>query len=669
MQTLKNSVWPKVRKLFNYTVVRYILLAFALNLLVDIMNQRSVLIALERLVTHPLTCLYNMLLILMPLSLAGLFKRRAFATMLLCLPWLVLAVTNFILQGFRNTPLSAVDFILLESVLPIIEFYLSPGEMILIAAMILAALGLLIFAGIKCRKYVRTVRPSLITAAVTAVLLVVSTPALIHVEALSDNYANLTLAYHDYGLPYCFVVSVVDRGIDEPEGYDEEYAQEFLDEIQQEAEENREEIRDAAVSVNSEKAPNVVFLQLESFIDADHLVELTYSQNPTPYFQALKAQYPSGTLTVPTLGAGTVNTEFEVITGMSLDYFGTGEYPYMSVLQSKTCETVAYNLKEHGYFATALHNNVATFYDRNLVFSNMGFDRFVPSEMMIDLEYTAASWAKDKCLLYEIQKALDASDSPDLIYAISVQPHGKYPDSMSVVKDMPIVIEDGVAEEELAAYTYYINQLYEVDLFLKDLTAQLEAYPEPVVLVIYGDHLPNFEIDEEDVLLEDMFKTEYVLWTNYDHQGADRDLNTYQLAAYVLGEIGCDTGVLTQLHQSCLSSENYDQAHEMLEYDMFFGEQYVWDGENPYPQTDLQIGYDDTAITRLEKTEDGLVVYGENFTGSSVVFFNGKKQDTVYIDSHTLMVDGNPKSGVSVTVRQLGKNDLELFESEPVTAQ
>ena len=33
-------------------------------------------------------------------------------------------------------------------------------------------------------------------------------------------------------------------------------------------------------------------------------------------------------LKVPSVGAGTANTEFEVLTGMNLRYFGPGEYPY-----------------------------------------------------------------------------------------------------------------------------------------------------------------------------------------------------------------------------------------------------------------------------------------------------------------------------------------------------
>ena len=47
-------------------------------------------------------------------------------------------------------------------------------------------------------------------------------------------------------------------------------------------------------------------------------------------------------LTVPVVGAGTANTEFEVLTGMSSRFFGPGEYPFQTCLKDQTVESVAY---------------------------------------------------------------------------------------------------------------------------------------------------------------------------------------------------------------------------------------------------------------------------------------------------------------------------------------
>ena len=90
-----------------------------------------------------------------------------------------------------------------------------------------------------------------------------------------------------------------------------------------------------------------------------------------PNWTALKEAYSSGYLTVPVVGAGTANTEFEVLTGMSSRFFGPGEYPFQTCLKDQTVESVAYDLKENGYATHAIHNHRAAFYSRNEVYPNL----------------------------------------------------------------------------------------------------------------------------------------------------------------------------------------------------------------------------------------------------------------------------------------------------------
>lgn len=59
---------------------------------------------------------------------------------------------------------------------------------------------------------------------------------------------------------------------------------------------------------------------------------------------------------------------------MNVQDFGTGEYPYKTILQETPCESIAYDLKELGLASHVIHNNTATFYDRNIVFPKLGFD-------------------------------------------------------------------------------------------------------------------------------------------------------------------------------------------------------------------------------------------------------------------------------------------------------
>ena len=118
--------------------------------------------------------------------------------------------------------------------------------------------------------------------------------------------------------------------------------------------------------------PNILFLQLESFFDPTLVNYLDISEDPIPNFRKLMEEYSSGYYKVPSVGAGTANTEFESITGMSLHYFGPGEYPYKSILKETTCESAPYVLKNLGYTTHAVHNNEANFYGRRSYFPESG---------------------------------------------------------------------------------------------------------------------------------------------------------------------------------------------------------------------------------------------------------------------------------------------------------
>lgn len=160
---------------------------------------------------------------------------------------------------------------------------------------------------------------------------------------------------------------MVNTGVDKPADYSDKTIKSLTADVEE---------------TKVKKKPNIIFLQLESFFDINNMTNITFSENPVPYFESLMEQYPSGYLDVPIVGAGTVNTEFEVMTGMNLDDFGPGEYPFKTILKETTCESIAYNLKEYGYATHAIHDNTATFYSRNVVFSNLGYDTFSSIETM-----------------------------------------------------------------------------------------------------------------------------------------------------------------------------------------------------------------------------------------------------------------------------------------------
>lgn len=657
---MKEKIKNITNKILSNYVIKMIIIAFCITLFCDILNQRSLFKALIHFFNKPLNFLFNMLLILITISLSGLFKKQKFALTLLAFPWVGLAIANFILQCYRNTPLSFVDFLLIPSVATVFNSYLTIFHYLLIVL----AVGLLIFGFVvlykKEKPKDRIIKPSAFCSLLVLLTVFLVKGPFIKIDAISNNYSNLTKAYQDYGLPYCFVVSVVDRGVHDPEKYDKDEVEKSIN-IINDIMNNLKNNPASKYTVDSDEQPNVIFLQLESFIDANNLVNLNYTTNPNPYFSYLKENYPSGYLMVPSFGAGTANVEFEIMAGLSLNNFGAGEYPYKTVMLEQPTETIAYTLGSKGYYSTVIHNNRASFYDRDDVFPNMGYDRFVSSEFMIDLDVTPVGWFKDNRLSYEIMKALTSTEETDFIYTISVQPHGKY---LTDLKDVELHTKvestnKEMSEDLINQYTYYVNQIYEVDCFLKDLVEQINNYDEPVMLVMYGDHLPFFDITNEDVLSNDLYKSEYVIYTNYDMELENKDLYTYQLSSYILQNIGCTDGVINQLHQTRDYNDSYNESLLLLTYDIFSKSKYLWNSTIPYATKEMQLGYDDVKIYNVVNNNGKLTINGENFNGSSQVYIGKYKQETKYINSNTLYIDiDDIDQEVEITVKQMYKNKV-----------
>ncbi len=655
---MKQKTKENLKSIRSYMINNY-LISVLLILVIEVLARHSLTDGIRFVWDHPFLTLLSAAILTAFYALALLVPKRNFVWLCITVVIVGLAVTNSILLCFRITPLAATDIALLTSVFEIMGIYLTVWQIILLVLLVLVVIAGLIYLGIRMKKQVY--HPLL--AVCNAVISILAVVLMIHIGDargwLQTEFANLPDAYADNGFVYCFTRSLFDRGISKPDTYDEDTVDNILEDMKKQK------------TNEVEEKPNIIFIQLESFMDLKRMQGVTYSEEPTPVYSSLRKTCPGGFLKVPSVGAGTANTEFEILTGMTLDYFGAGEYPYKTVLQDETCESMAYNLRELGYRTGVLHNNTGSFYSRNKVFANLGFDYFVSSEYMENLSYNPIGWAKDKVLTGQIQHILKATSEPDLIYTITVQDHGKYPTELL---ENPHIKVSGFApedEERQNAFTYYVNQCHETDAFLGSLIATLNAFEEPVVLVLYGDHLPNLDITEEELASGNLFQTEYVIWSNkkmledYELSKKNENLYAYQLSAHVLKLFGMNNGLLTKFHQMYHNYDNYKSNLKILQYDMLYGKKEVYDGLSPYEPTDLQMGFDPIRITDVSSVGGSVYVMGKNFTESSFVFIDGKKQDTVFLNENTLMVsDKELEGGEEVYVAQLTEVSAQLSSTE-----
>lgn len=602
--------------------------------LIEAISRHSFTEAWNFMTGRPLVFAYNAALIFTTSLIVYLFRRRCFLRVFLCMFWLLLGIINGVILATRVTPFTGPDLHLLTDGMALLEKYL-PKWGVIVALIVLGLFALTLFGLIlKGPKFKGKLKYRWNIPLVLAGFLVFAgiTQLALEKRVLSNYFGNIAFAYEDYGYPYCLGVTIFDTGITCPRDYSEGEIKRI-----ENTEKNLPETKDG-------DHPNIIFLQLESFFDPKMVDYLEMSEDPIPVFRKLMKEYTSGYYKVPSVGAGTANTEFESITGMSLHYFGPGEYPYKSILKETTCESAPYILKDLGYSTHAIHNNEANFYGRRSIFPNLGFDTFTSAEYMPEEDdKNPLGWTRDRVLTEEILKCLDSTeDQPDYVYTISVQGHGSYPEEPEL-EEPEITVTGSPTEAKNNQWEYYVNQIREMDDFVKELTDALEEYPEDVVLVMYGDHLPTMDLTVENVKNRYLFQTQYVMWDNFGLEKKDVNLAAYQMAAEVLDRVGIHEGTIFRYHQARRNTKNYQVDLETLQYDLLYGERYSYDGEKPFKRTKMRLGIYDTTldgISLVSAWDHTYRITGTNFTPSSQVKLNGEWYDTVYVNPTTLMISG-----------------------------
>lgn len=653
MQKVKNFL----KKLNENPIPLCIVTAILLVFVIEVLHRHSFAEACAFVAASPLQYLINVVLLQAMLMLCLLAKKRLFWAFLIALIWFILGVANCIVLLNRVSPLSWSDVSMLTSVVSIFKQYLTVFQIILAVAGLIFCVLLSVWLYDRVPKVNRRAhwRRDLIAFLLFVgggFGMVVGTANLLN---LFENTGNITLTFDRSGFVYSFANSVVDTGIMRPITYSETVIDNAYSSLQD---------YDAEAFQETDKKPNIIFVQLESFFDLDNMRYYFFSEDPTPNFHALLKDYTSGLLTVPTVGAGTVNTEFEVLTGMSLKFFGLCEYPYKTILMEQTCESLAYNLQEQGYSTAVIHNNRGTFYDRHKVFGQLGFDIFDSVEYMRGLEYNPIDFAKDKVLTGEIIDRMKQTEGNDFIYTITVQSHGKYP-AEKIDDTQTITLQGEKDEGRRNQFEYFASQCKEVDEFIGDLISEVNKFGEDTVIVFFGDHLPTLGIEDSELQFQNTYQTTYIIWDNIGLEQKDENLAAYQLSSKVLSKLGYSNGILTKYHQLYKDAVNYLPYLGMLEYDMLYGEHYVYGGVDRYEPSNLQFGFYEITIDNVRQGNNVVVVTGQHFTEASHVYVNGKRKDTEFVSENALLVrDFELEEGDRIRIRQVTSTGGAMGDTE-----
>ncbi|WP_295761662.1 LTA synthase family protein [Intestinibacter sp.] len=603
----------------------------------------------------PGVVLANYLLILMLTSIFFLVKRKYMVYFISFMVILGVAITTFFLMKVRGIPLTFSDLYSIGEAMEIADKYINK-TMIIIAVICLAFL--IAVAVFLYKLDCDTKRFKLINF---VLIFIVSIGFFSTVKSQQSKNImqfkrwDIPASYKCNGLTYSTVESCVKYIRKKPNDYSQAKIKEIKDKVDKaEASDNR--------TLNNKK-PNILFVQLEAFMDPTEVKGIKYSEDPIPNFRKLTQTFTHGMASAPTTGGGTVRTEFEVMTGNNIDYLTPGEIPYNTILKSKYYNSVATTLKSEGYKAHAVHNFQGNFYGRNNAYAKLGFDDFTSKEYMSNYELNEREWVKDVILTKYIEKALDSTKDSDLVYTVSVQGHSSYPTDAENY-DFPIKVSGTLDQKVLNQMYYYVNQIKGTDDFIGELVDMVNKRDEDTIILFYSDHMPKLKIFEDDDFYLDKYKAPFAFYANFDIEKYDIDeIESYELSSLMFKEAGLKYGPMERFNTYMKDDPEFSKMQDLIEYDVLFGKSYYINDDEKAKKNTLKMGVEDIVINNIETKGNKMIIHGANFTTNSRVYLNDKQVDKKFIDENTLEVDKIDNLD-TISIKQIGRNSVVLSSTQ-----
>ena len=336
-----------------------------------------------------------------------------------------------------------------------------------------------------------------------------------------------------------------------------------------------------------ENTPNVIFIMSESFSDFRVFDSLDIDSDIYSGFDSVGSEGYVGSCVVPTFGGYTTRTEFELLTGLPTYAINTPSVPQNLLKKQDIIDTIPSYFKSLGYSTSYIHPFSKTFYDRDTLYTEYGFDELYFDDSMTVETENFRRYISDESVFNQIKSVLQSNESPSYIFATTMQNHQPYYDETAEGADQ---------------LSYYLAGIKETSNQLREFTNWLKDFDEDVLLVFVGDHFPFFTPDDDvydrlgvsDDNAELIYNQKYILWNNYNSTIFNKDVDT--ISAFYIPYVVTDlinsknTDFMRTMKNlmkdyplyspSIQSSDTRNEALDLITYDRVLGENYSSDNNN-----------------------------------------------------------------------------------------
>ena len=411
-------------------------------------------------------------------------------------------VCYYVMQ-FRGTPFVPWDLKVLSTAVTVAGTYKIRLEISLVCAFLMSILNMLLVGYVRIHnkksRYIWLVRYLILSLCITEI---------IRYELPLANLWDVGAVFQQNGSLTSYLSYIRYMNYQVPKGYSKKKCAEVLSDME-------------SIMSDNIEAKNVIIIMNESFADLRVINDKIISNEYTPNLDALQENTIKGNLYVPVFGAGTCNTEFEVLTDVSTTI--TPSTPYVTAINKKV-DSLCWKYQKKGFQTYALHPYLIENWDRDRVYPLLGFQNIYDQRQMDNIDYEG-KWISDSSDFTEVINLYEKNKGePFFIFNVTIQNHGGYDYEYSnKCVDLSQYGEFREAEN-------YLSLLKKSDEAFGDLIEYFKGINEPTVICMFGDHQPALGDEFYELLYgkkldkipetekNKMYITPFVIWANYDIQ-------------------------------------------------------------------------------------------------------------------------------------------------------
>ncbi len=506
-------------------MIRLFISAVFSNLLLYLSLGRFELV--KFLISMPLFLLSTFFIFLINITLLSLFKRENISLLVSIFISILLSLSNFLKIKFRKEPIVPDDFGFLKSI-PSLLRLIEPVYLILFLFFIITFIFLLIYL---VKKKEQTKLSVYIPFRIRTQALILSVSIMVFFSfgqferegsLVQTTFENLNFSEHEETLDIYrengfipgFISKVSSKNMIEPKKYSKKTVESIINKYQiiadnKNKEMNHEDYQDISV----------VYILSESLSDPSRVKGVTLDEKILPYIQNPEDKYMYGQMIVPTYGGNTANTEFEVLTGFSLQYMNSNTaLPFNNfVADVPGFPSFVDKFKKNNLESKsiAIHSYTPRLFNREAVYENFGFDEvYFVDDMTYQEKLDDSDYVSDESTFKEIMKHLKKDES-QFIHVSTMQNHSPYSNKYDDQYEEFEVEKGMLLEKNLKNYIYGIQKS---DKAIEQLIKEIDTLDKKIILVYYGDHLPGIyssllEINDSPF---DLYATDYFIYKNFE---------------------------------------------------------------------------------------------------------------------------------------------------------